>query len=238
MYIGDVKTLMITLTTLCLCVYTATAQDTLLLLNGDDLYVKVEKIDGATISYTIPPDTTLFTLNKEEVFMVKFANGTRYTIYTPQPKQVSREKVKEALTKKLALGDYERYKKGYQRRKVSGIVLLSIGGAFATTGITLICEGIRIDRRDYANLQNQYNHYQSTYYSPRGMWMSVGGGVLTGASFPFLLIGTINISLMPKYKRKMNEARQQLSFAPVTQPLQPVGNIGGSYTGMAMRISF
>lgn len=117
-YIGDMKTLMITLTTLCLCVYTATAQDTLLLLNGDDLYVKVEKIDGATISYTIPPDTTLFTLNKEEVFMVKFANGTRYTLTKTQTKEESKRQLEDAAKKKQALESYEKYNGIYNRKKL------------------------------------------------------------------------------------------------------------------------
>lgn len=223
---------------LCLCVASCLAQDTLLLKSGDELYVKIEKIDGAYITYTMPPASTVYTKNKNDVFMVKFTTGTKYVIGSTAKAEPSKLEIEKAIQQKLAANNYERYKKGYERRKVSGIVLLSIGGAMATTGITLICEGIRIDRRDYANLQNQHNHYQSTYYSPKGMWMTVGGSILTGVSFAPLLVGTIQMSLTPKYKRKMNEAKQQLSFAPVTQPLQPVGNIGGSYTGMAMRINF
>lgn len=230
------KTLAITLTMLCLCVYMATAQDTLLLKNGDELHVKVEKIDEATITYSIPPVSVVYTKDKSDVFMVKFASGTKYVI-SGNERQMKRE-IEAAIRKKDATYDYERFKKGYTRRKISGITLLSIGGAFATTGITLICEGIRIDRKDYAYHQSQNQYPSSEWYPQRGMWMSVGGIILTVASFPPLLIGTINISLMPKYKRKVNEAKQQLSFAPVTQPLQPVGNIGGSYTGMAMRINF
>lgn len=221
MYIGDVKTLMITLTTLCLCVYTATAQDTLLLLNGDDLYVKVEKIDGATISYTIPPDTTLFTLNKEEVFMVKFANGTRYTLTKTQTKEESKRQLEDAAKKKQALESYEKYNGIYNRKKTTGIVLVSIGSAVAATGISLAVYYRKEMDKPYSNTAQLL-----------GM---MGGIVLSAASSPFLIIGIKNLADLPKYKRLANGASAALSLAP---SVTPANSVVGTQTGLAMRITF
>lgn len=220
------------------CMYvTAAAQDTLLLKTGDELYVKIEKIDAAAIIYhKQSTDTALYTLQKSEVFMIKLSNGTKYVMETtPPPATVSKSELEGLASKKLGTSDYEKYKKAYNRRKVSGIVLLSVGGAFAATGVTLIGEGIRIDRKDYAYQQSKPNHYQSDYYSPRGMWMTVGGIILTVASFPPLLIGTIQVSLTPKYKRKMNKAKQELSLHP---DLQPGTAIYGPQSGLSMRLTF
>lgn len=237
MYIlAFMKTLLLSLLALILSVMHVNAQDVIVLKQGDELNVKIEKIDASAINYYNPSDTVLRTMQKSEVFMIKFSNGTKYVMESaPAPTTISKRELEELARKKLATGDYEKYKKAYNRRKVSGIVLLSVGGAFATTGITLICEGIRIDRKDYAYQQSKPIHYQSGYYSPRGMWMTVGGIILTVASFPPLLIGTIQMSLTPKYKRKMNEAKQQLGFYPSAEP----GNaIYGTQTGLAMRLSF
>lgn len=217
------------------CVY-VNAQDVIVLKQGDEINVRIEKIDTSTISYYNQADTALHTMQKSEVFMIKLSNGTKYVMETtPPPATISKSELEELARKKMATGDYEKYKKAYNRRKVSGIVLLSVGGAFAATGVTLIGEGIRIDRKDYAYQQSKPNHYQSDYYSPRGMWMTVGGIILTVASFPPLLIGTIQMSLTPKYKRKMNEAKANMSFIP---SVEPGTALYGPQTGLAMRLTF
>ena len=219
------KTLALTMAMLCMGIYIAAAQDTLLLMNGEDLYAKVENIDGGTISYTIPPDATVFTLNKDEVYMIKYADGTRQTIGKTQTKEESIRAEEERDRKVQAKSDYERYRDIYLRKRKIGITQLSMGGGVAAAGIALLVVGLHMDNT-------------SAYGSEFGTNLSLAGSIIIPASAPFLIFGTIQLCLMPKYKRKMKQAKQQLSFAPVTQPLPPVGNIGGSYSGVAMRFNF
>lgn len=218
------KTLLLTIAGLCLYIGTLSAQDTLLLKTGDELYVKVEKIDAATITYTLPPDSTIKTINKADVFMLKFANGLKYVMGSEAGKEITKQDIDKAVQQKLSITEYAKYTRTYERRKRTGVALMATGGTLVTLGGILLAV--------YIPASKVNTPYNSSYLG------IIGGSYAMGASFPLLLSGTIVVAKLPKYKRKMDEAKQQLSFAPVTQPLQPIGNMGGNYTGLAMRINF
>jgi len=78
--------LFFTLLALSLLHLSASAQDVLTKVNGEELAVKVLEIRPTEISYkrTDNPDGPLITIRRSEVFMIRYANGTK-DVFQPGP---------------------------------------------------------------------------------------------------------------------------------------------------------
>lgn len=220
------------------CVYiNAAAQDTLLLKTGAELYVKIEKLDAVTVSYhKLNIDTALYILQKSEVFMIKFANGTKYIVEAASLLEAS---APSALNEKKLAEEYNNYRYLYESRKVKGIALLSIGGTFLVTGLPLLITGSLKQRQ--ANIDANIK-YQQTGLTPAvdhlAVRMIVPGAVFTAVSIPLSIVGATYLGSMPRYKGMMNDSKALLSIGPNIQPIIPAGNIYGTQAGIAMLLTF
>lgn len=78
---------MFTLAFLLLLWQQVVAQDTIVTVNGDEIAGWVKEITMDEIRYQLPDttDKVLHQIRRAEVFMIKFANGTKEIIAQPQP---------------------------------------------------------------------------------------------------------------------------------------------------------
>ena len=82
---------------LCICLFVlmafvARAQDNIILKNGQEVAAKVLEVSKAEIKYkrTDNPDGPIYTMTTGEVFLIKYANGTKDVLGTQsEPQQVS-----------------------------------------------------------------------------------------------------------------------------------------------------
>lgn len=65
----------------------ATAQDTLITVQGEELYVKLLEVHPELVRYRQAgkPDSVVQQLEKSKLFMIKYGNGTREVIWKEQP---------------------------------------------------------------------------------------------------------------------------------------------------------
>lgn len=212
---------------LLLCSLASQAQDIITFTNGDEVRATVVEVNDLNLSYKLfaATDSTIHTTKVSSVFMIRYASGTKQVFGNMPPsytEQVDKLADKE-LAKLKAQTDYAKYSRIYQKKKWMGISFTATGGALLLVGVPLAIAG---DLRDGDRLNGA------------GNGMMEAGVLCTVAGAAFTIIGAINLGVMPKYKKKRDAAASQLSLYPTTQSIQPVGKIGSSYSGIAMRITF
>lgn len=221
--------------------YTANAQDVMIFRNGDEVNVKVSEVGVDFIKYkrSDNPEGPSYEARKNDVFMVKYANGAKdvFNNPTPPPSSTIGNTAPSNLDKfKPIQSDYDKYMRTYQRRHLSGTICTSIGVPFVVLGLSLVAGGMVANER-YNNYQ-QYNNSYYNYYGDGGTGSLIAGSIFLGAGVPLSIIGAVQLGTSNKYLRKALESRPTLSFAPNMEPIKPVGNIGGSQMGFAMRLAF
>lgn len=218
---------------LLMCGLATQAQDVITFNNGDEVKATITEVNDLKIKYKLfnSSDTTIQTAKTSSIFMIKYANGTKQVFGNTLPaysKEI--DKLADAEIAKLkAQTDYARYSKIYKYKKTVAIVLTSIGAPVLAVGIPVCVVGAVNERRE----SKAYG-----YVSQRSNNMYNIGGLMTVSGFALTLTGSIHFGLATKYKKKRDAAASQLSLYPTTQSIQPVGNIGSSYSGIAMRINF
>lgn len=224
------------------------AQDVMIYRNGDEMNVKITEVGLETVKYkrSDNPDGPAYEVRKNEVFMIKYANGVKdvfkHDAPSPPP-SISSPTSSFGFDKyKPITNDYDKYMRIYNRRKLKGTICTSIGVPFVVLGVSLLAGGIVANER--FNTYYSYNYNTSTYYNQGGYSGDHGGGAIAAGSIflaagiPLSIVGAVQLGTSNKYLRKALEARPTLSFAPSVEPIKPVGNIGGSQMGLAMRLSF
>lgn len=227
------------------------AQDVITLKTGEDINVKVLEVGSADIKYKKAdnPDGPSYTVSKNDVFMIKYQNGSKDVFNTtttsapapaqatPAPSQTTAPTNNNTETKKdvetgiknyQAQQEYDKNMHIYHRRLGSGITCTAIGVPFIITGSALLAVGIPAVNADY-DLYDTETDYTA---------MSIVGGALVLAGIPLTIVGPIKISTAFKYKRRAQEAKANISFEPSIQQIAPAGNVYGTTTGLAMRITF
>jgi uncharacterized membrane protein YidH (DUF202 family) len=117
-----------------------------------------------------------------------------------------------------------------QRTKL-GIILSAISVPLVAGGVAVIVLGANADKQNRTLPDTLRNRHGGMYAIALGSLLT-GGGVGLG-------IGGMSMFLVAhKYRRKAQEVKSLLSIAPTMQPIPQAGNIGGSYAGLAMRITF
>lgn len=212
------------LTILSLFIFATTyAQDIITLRDGDEINAQVIIISEGKIKYRLfqHKDTTTRSIPQVDVFMIKYAGGAKQ-VFDAVKVPTDEAKLKKLLRPQQ--NDYEYYMARYKKKKTTGIVLTSIGAPALITGVTLFSIGLS------EGPSGPGNSYNSDLITP-GIMTSIGG-------FVFTLIGGINFAVMPVYKKKANEAKAYIGFEPSIQPISPAGNVYGTTTGLAMRLTF
>lgn len=221
------------------------AQDVMIYRNGDELNVKVTEVGIDNIKYkrSDNPDGPAYEVRKNDLFMVKYANGTKDVFKATAPSPATNLATQPLPTGydkyKPIQNDYDKYMGMYKRRMLRGTICTSIGVPFVVLGVSLVAGGASANNRYYAN----YNYNTGTYnypntYGDRGIGAITAGSIILAAGIPLTIVGAVQLGTSNKYLRKALEARPTLSFAPSVEPIKPVGNIGGSQMGLAMRLSF
>lgn len=216
-----------------MCSLAAHAQDVITFNNGDEVKATITEVNDMKIKYKLfnSSDTTILIAKTSSIFMIKYASGTKQVFGNTLPayNKHLEDIVDEEVAKMKAQADYDKFSKIYKYKKTVAIVLTGIGAPVLAVGIPMLVVGAVNERRE----SRAYG-----YVSQRASDMYSAGGLMTVAGFTLTLTGSIHFGLAAKYKKKRDAAASQLSLYPATQIIQPVGNIGSSYSGIAMRITF
>lgn len=218
---------------LLLCTLAVKAQDVITFSNGEEVAATITEVNDLKVKYKLfnNIDTTIRIAKTSSVFMIKYANGTKQVFGNPlsTTSQDANKLADEEIARMQAKANYDKYNKAYKYKRTVAIVLTSIGAPVLATGIPLLAVGYVNERKE--SMTNGFpTRRSSTMYEV--------GGLISVAGFTLTLTGGIHFALMAKYKKKRDDLAAQLSLYPTTQTIQPVGNIGGSYSGLAVRITF
>lgn len=230
--------------TALLLTYCTHAQDVMIYRNGDEVNVKITEVGLETIKYkrSDNPDGPAYEVRKNDVFMIKYANGVKDVFKATAPSPATYLAIQPLTTGydkyKPIENDYDKYMRIYNRRKLKGTICTSIGVPFVVLGVSLLAGGISSNELYYArNYNYSYNSPQYNY-GDHGGGAIAAGSIFLAAGIPLTIVGAVQLGTSNKYLRKALEASPTLSFAPSVEPIKPVGNIGGSQMGLAMRLSF
>lgn len=206
------------------------AQDVITLKTGEDLNVKVLKVGSAEIEYkkSDNPDGPSYTVQKSDVFMIKYQNGSKDVFNTttaPATNSVATEPKIDESVRVQAQQTYDANMKKFRRKLTAGIVCTAIGVPCLATGTAFIVVSQTAKSVD-ADIYNTTTDYDA---------MGIAGGGLLLAGTALTITGPILIGKSFKYRRLAKEAKAQLSLVP---SITPANAIAGMQTGLAMRLTF
>lgn len=200
---------LIALLLLTILAFSTSAQDNIVLKNGEEIKAKVQEIGLSEIKYkkSDNPNGPLYTTSKSEVLMIKYENGSK-DVFGSAAGTDNTQGYSQCPAKNTPQSDYERYRKLAKRRTIAGGIMTGLGIHSLLGGAVLVGAGIG----------------QSYDYSgPGGGGMNFGGPVLVGAGLAsaalgtaLTIVGAINLAKGTKYK-KMAKAAQQptMGFTPI-----------------------
>jgi len=113
-----VKTLLV-LVSVFVCSH-ARSQDIITLKNGDEIKCKVSEINTTEVKYKRSDSSPLIVINKSEIFMIKYEDGTKDTFKESAPTE-------DMFTK--GRNDAEKYYKGKKSGAGGTLITSFIGGA-------------------------------------------------------------------------------------------------------------
>lgn len=235
--------------------HTLSAQDVITLKTGEDINVKVLEVGSADVKYKKAdnPDGPSYTVSKNDVFMIKYQNGSKDVFNTttttaPAPAAPSqtaapannnvdtKKEVEAGIRSYQSQQEYDKNMRLFRRKLGSGIACTAIGVPFLISGAALVGVGVNY-WQTYGVYDNPYG-YGDTDLETQGQIMTVAGAVLLAAGIPLTIVGPIKIGTSFKYKKRAKEAKASLSFEPSIQRIAPAGNVYGTTTGLAMRVTF
>lgn len=224
-------------------------QDVITLRNGEDVIGKVREVGASEIKYNKLDNLTgpVYVLNKAEVFMVKYENGTKDVfgntgnstssgIKTTEQKSVVVEQnnITSAppINTKINEDEYNHYLRLSKSRLKKGIICTSIGVPSTAAGIALTAIGFNALIMDEG-----FDPF--TPGSSAGIAFLVLGPVLTCVGIPLTIVGAVNLGKSAHYSRLAKAKKASLSFEPMLMP-NTFGNIPatGYNGGFRVKISF
>ena len=221
---------------------TLKAQDIITLKTGEDLKAKIVEIGLNDVKYKKFENLNgpVYTLNKSDIFMIKYENGTKDVFNTttsapaPQPSSgyPSNSSNTETVVRRNnddgyyhSQSDYDKNMKLYRSKLTKGIVMTSIGVPMLISGIALVGYGASVATDDYT----------SDYPE---LWAPevIIGTVFIAAGIPLSIAGPINIGKSFHYRSEARKSKTSMSFEPIFKPVPfSHGNFAG---GMSMKIRF
>jgi hypothetical protein len=176
--------LVLIITVLSLSVY---SQDTLVMKSGVEIRSRIIEAGTIEIKYKNYDnlDGPLYIVPTSDVFMIKYASGTKDTLHSHTTSVPYRER------------DFSEGKpgKGYL---IAGGVLTGVGGVFAVAG------GSMFGLLAYQN--RNYNNGTVSKDGGGGILLAVGGIAFFGISAPFLIAGPICIAKGVRLNRRASQA--------------------------------
>lgn len=190
--------------------FSASAQDNIVLRNGEEIKAKVQEVGTTEIKYKKAdnPNGPLYTTSKSEVLMIKYENGSK-DVFSSSGAGTDNLQGYSPQSKGAALSDYERYRKLAKRRTIAGGIMTGLGVHSLIGGVVLIGAG----------LNSSYD-----YSGPGGGGsMNMGGPMLAGAGLAsaalgtaLTIVGAINLAKGTKYKKMARAAQQPtMGFTPI-----------------------
>jgi len=181
----------------------ATAQDRLYFLNGEEREVKITEVSSTEVKYREMGDAEgpVFIIPKAELFKVNYQSGRVEVI--DQAKAAPAKPAAPAnatvagsvLIDKWGRTSYEN-RKIYRQKLVGGIVGMSAGAVFTGIGIPFLA---------YA--------YSPAWTVDTDLSLALGSIFAIGATAEFIL-GAINFGTMGKYKQRAEDLEAGISFRP------------------------
>jgi len=176
------------------------SQDIIFFQNGDELNAKVLEIGTNEIKYKRFDNLEgpVFTINKSDVFMIKYKNGTK-DVFTNVNKNTNSEKNEESVMATYADGQQDaiKYYKNYtSAQTVTGCTTIGLGGilglipAIATSTSTPTIENLGVPDQKLMNNSEYYMGYTSMAkkIKSRKVWSVYGVSIVINVSFFILLI--------------------------------------------------
>lgn len=163
------------------------AQDAIIKTNGEEFRCKVEKVGGTEVEYRKAdnPDGPLYTIARNEVFMIIYANGTRETI--TQLREVKQAPAKAPAL--VAVTPYDSLMRMSKKAKAWGIVGTVVGPVFMATGATMVgLAPMIIDEKE----RQLYN---------------IIGGVYLGLGLVETILGPVLLVEAKKYRKQAEQVK-------------------------------
>lgn len=172
--------------------YLAKSQDVIMLKNGDEIFGKVIEVGVDQLKYKKSEDSPIYTVNKSEVFTVKYQNGTK-DIFKEEIKAEVRQVPEDMRLK--GIEDAERFYNGRNcgagGTAITTVLLSPIAGlipAIACSSTPPKDLNMRMPKA-YADNQIYSSAYkdQSRRIKKRRVWTAFGVSVAFNAALFFLL---------------------------------------------------
>lgn len=173
------------------------AQDVITLKNGNEINVKVTEVTSEEVKYKKSDSSPIYSLKKNEVFMIKYKDGTK-DVFTGETKSITTKETDGYTNEDLLMmgkRDAQRY---YQGRK-SGT-----GGTIITTFLTggilglipaIACSftpprdaNLMIPKSSYSDNPVYYESYKSEAIKIKRRKVWSGYGIGFGAAVAFILV--------------------------------------------------
>lgn len=189
------------------CTLLVSAQDIITLKTGEEIKAKVVEIEPSVIKYKKWENLSgpAYSLNKSEVFMVQYENGSK-EVFTNLQQAPANEPNNTTLKPKPVT-----YK--YKNEIAGGATMTALGAAFIPTGLALTIIG-GFEEGTYS-----YNYYTGRYeyYDASALWGTGAAFLITGTAFA--IAGPIQLSKGIKHRKEFKRSRTTLEFTPIANPV-------------------
>lgn len=205
------------------------AQDVIVLRNTNMIKCRVVSIDTAIIIYEKPNEEKPLTIKRKAVAAIRYSDGSQLIINMPGITELTSE-VMDSLR---ITNQYSRYVNTAKRQTRLGIAFSTVGPLVIGGGVGLLMLGIKESRRN-TNLPDSLRNRHGGV----GPLIATCGVLVMATGTGLTISGITMFALAQKQRRKAREIKTLLSFSPTVQPIPRAGNVYGSYTGLAMRVTF
>lgn len=205
------------------------AQDIIVLRNTNLIKCRVVSVDTSIIVYETPHEEKPLTLKRKAVAAILYADGSQLIINMPGVTDLTTE-VMDSLR---ITNQYNRYVNTAKKQTRLGIGFSTVGPLVIGGGVGILMLGIKESRRN-TNLPDSLRNRHGGV----GPLIATGGVLFMATGTGLTISGITMFALAQKQRRKAREIKPLLSFSPTVQPIPRAGNVYGSYTGLAMRVTF
>lgn len=183
------------------CTLLVSAQDIITLKTGEEIKAKVVEIEPSVVKYKKWENLSgpAYSLNKSEVFMVQYENGSKEVFTNLQQAPANEPNNTTSKPKPVT------YK--YKNEIAGGATMTALGAAFIPTGIWLVIVGDAM----------YYDYRYGDSYDNGAGWWGTGAGFLA-AGTAFAIAGPIQLSRGIKHRKEFKRSRTTLEFTPIANP--------------------
>lgn len=206
---------------LMLLTIAANAQDFIILKNGEEIKSIVKEIDLDVVRYQKFDNQTgpVYVIKKSEVFLVKYANGTKDVInaQSEAPKTQPVESVvkkKEEVSPRPKLNKDYLIDRDYRKNQGSGAALVSVGSILLMGSVPMIAMG-SVFITSYETYHT-YMGYTTIVYDEEmrnaGLSMLILGPATLGSSIAMIAVGAKKLNRAKDIKYGYQKAAAYINF--------------------------